>query len=117
MSDQERAVAAARAEGRAEAEAAGARLLAAAEFRHLAAGRIADPERALEMLDMSKLVKDGAPNTRAIKALVDQLAAVPPPPPPPGYVPAGPRQTGAAGEVNGGGDWLRAAAQHARGGR
>jgi hypothetical protein len=117
MTDTERAVAAARAEGRAEAEAAGARLLAAAEFRHLAAGRIAEPDKALEMLDMDKLVKDGAPNTRAIRALVDQLAAVPPPPPPPGYVPAGPRQTGAPGELNGSGDWLRAAAQHARGAR
>lgn len=111
MSDAERAVATARAEGRAEAESAAARQLAAAEFKYAAAGKITDPDKALEMLDLDKLVRDGAPDLRKIRALVDQLAAVPPPPPPPGYVPAGPRQT----QPNGtGGDWLRAAAAEAR---
>ena len=42
------------------------------------------------MLDLDKLVKDGAPDLRKIRALVDQLAAVPLPPPPP-YVPAPPQ--------------------------
>lgn len=109
MSEAERAVAAAREEGRAEANAAAARLLAAAEFRHLATGRIADPEAAIEMLDLSKLIKDGAPNRRAIAALVDRLAAVPAPPPPPGHVPAGPR---APGQET---DWLGSQIKAARG--
>ena len=71
MSDADKAIAAARDEGRAEANAAAARLLAAAEFRHLATGRITDPDAAIEMFDLDKLVKDGAPNKRAIAALVD----------------------------------------------
>ena len=43
MTDQEKAVAAARAEGRADAEAAASRKLAAAEFRAQAAGKLAGP--------------------------------------------------------------------------
>ena len=110
MSDAERAIAAARDEGRAEANAAAARLLAAAEFRHLATGRITDPDAAIEMFDLDKLVKDGAPNKRAIAALVDRLAAVvPAAPPAPGHMPAGPRAP--AAET----DWLGAQVRAARG--
>lgn len=109
MSDSERAVAAAREEGRAEAQAAAARQLAAAEFRHLATGRITDPDAAIEMLDLDKLVKDGQPNRRAIAALVDRLAAVPAPAPA-GHVPAGPRAPGTET------DWLGAQVRAVRGG-
>jgi hypothetical protein len=111
MSDAERAVAAAREEGKREAQAEAARKLAAAHFLHLATGRLADPDKALLMLDMERLVKDGEPDMRAIRALVEQLAPVPPPPPPGGRVPAGPRATAPAPE---GGDWLRVAAAQAR---
>jgi hypothetical protein len=99
MTEQERAVATAKAEGRAEAAAEHARDLAAAEFRAKAAGRIADPAAALAVLDLDKLVKDGKPDEAAIAKLVDQLAVVPAPP---GRVPPGPRQTPA-----GDGDWIR----------
>jgi hypothetical protein len=99
MTEQERAVATAKAEGRAEAAAEHARDLAAAEFRAKAAGRISDPAAALAVLDLDKLVKDGKPDEAAIGKLVDQLAVVPPTP---GRVPPGPRQTG-----SGDGDWLR----------
>jgi hypothetical protein len=92
MTEQERAVADAREQGKAEAAAENAQALAAAEFRAVAAGRIAKPEAALARLDLAKLVKDGKPDTAAIKAAVDDLAAVPPPP---GRVPAGPRDPGA----------------------
>jgi hypothetical protein len=100
MTEQEKALADARAEGKAEAAAEHARDLAAAEFRAQAAGKIANPDAALAVLDLAKLVKDGQPDKDAIGAVVAQLAAVPPPP---GHVPAGPRQQPA----NGDGDWLR----------
>ena len=106
MSDDERKLAEARDAGRAEAREEAARLLAAAEFRHLAAGRMPDPDGALEMIDLAKLVRDGAPNKRAIAALVDKLAppAPPPPAPPLGRVPAG-----VIGGTPPEGDFLRAA--------
>jgi hypothetical protein len=105
------AIAAAREQGRAEAAREAGLRLAAAEFRAAAAGRIANPDAALGVLDMSKLVTDGEPDKDAIAALVDQLAAIPPAAP--GRVPAGPRS---AGPANGGGDWVRegAAAASAR---
>jgi hypothetical protein len=98
------AIAAAREQGRAEAAREAALRLAAAEFRAAATGRLANPDAALGVLDLSKLVKDGEPDKAAIGEVVDQLAAVPPPP---GHVPAGPRSPGNDG---GGGDWVRAGA-------
>jgi acyl-CoA reductase-like NAD-dependent aldehyde dehydrogenase len=98
MSDSERAVAAAREEGRVAAlTEAGARM-AAAEFRALAAGKLADPDAALEVLDLTKFVKDGEPDRAGLAAIIERLAqAAPaptaPPPPPGGHVPAGPRQS------------------------
>jgi hypothetical protein len=91
MSEAEKAIAKARDEGKAEAAAEHAAELAAAEFRAQAAGRVANPDAALAVLDMSKLLKDGKPDKTAIGKLVEQLAAVPPPP---GRVPAGPRGDG-----------------------
>jgi hypothetical protein len=91
MSEAEKAIAKARDEGKAEAAAEHARELAAAEFRAQAAGRVANPDAALAVLDLSKLLKDGKPDKTAIGKLVEQLAAVPPPP---GRVPPGPRGDG-----------------------
>lgn len=95
MSAQDRAVAEAKAQGRAEAAAEAALKLAAAEFRFAAAGRIADPAAALDLIDVSKLLNaDGEPDAEMIAAVIDRLA---PPAAPPGAalggrVPAGPRQ-------------------------
>jgi hypothetical protein len=101
MTEQERAVAKAREEGKAEAAHAAALVVAAAEFRVQAAGKIADPEAALAVLDLTKLLDDkDHPDKAAIGKLVGQLAAVPPGP---GHVPAGPRDPGANGDR----DWLR----------
>jgi flagellar biosynthesis/type III secretory pathway protein FliH len=101
MTDQEKALAKAREEGKAEAAHAAALVVAAAEFRVQAAGKIADPEAALAVIDLAKLVdKDDHPDKAAITKLVGQLAAVPPKP---GHVPPGPRDPGA----NGDGDWIR----------
>jgi len=100
LTDAEKAIAKAKEEGRAEAAAEHARALAAAEFRAQATSRLADPEAALAVLDLEKLVKDGQPDKKAIGKLVDQLAAVPPPP---GRVPPGPMP----GAPNPEHDWLR----------
>ena len=103
MTDAERQIAEARAAGKAEAETAAALRIAAAEFRGLAAGRIADPDAAIELLDLAKFVKDGEPDREAIAAAIEQLAAVPAAPPPPGQIPAGARQSTAPVSD----DWLR----------
>lgn len=101
MSEQERLVAEAREQGKAEAAAEHARQLAAAEFRAQAAGRLADAEAALAVLDLAKLLgKDGQPDKAAIAKLVEQLAVLPPPP---GKVPPGPMPSAPDGQR----DWLR----------
>ena len=100
MTEQEKAVAKAREEGKAEAAQAAALVMAAAEFKVQAAGKIGNPEAALAALDLARLVKDGQPDKTAIGALVDQLAAVPPAP---GKVPAGPREPGGEADP----DWVR----------
>jgi hypothetical protein len=111
MSEQEKAVATARDEGRAEARAEAARELAAAEFRHAATGKIADPDGALAIIDLAKLVTaDGQPDRKAIAAIVEQLAAVPQQQQPAGRVPAGPRQPAPQAE----GDFLRQAMSQQR---
>jgi hypothetical protein len=97
MSEAEKAIAKAREEGKAEAAQEHALSLAAAEFRVQAAGKITNPDAALAVLDLSKLLKDGAPDKSAIGKLVDQLAAVPPPP---GRVPPGPRDPGSNGATD-----------------
>jgi ribosomal protein L17 len=106
MSDQEKQIAVARAEGKAEAAKEAAERLAAAEFRIAAAGRLANPEAALAMLDMAKLVqKNGEPNRQAIAALVEQLAPQQAQQPGGGHViPTGPRT---ASTPAADGDWLR----------
>jgi hypothetical protein len=101
QTEQEKAVKAARDEGKAEAVKEGAKRLAAAEFLWRAQGRVADPQAALELLDLSKFVKDdGEIDRDAIAKAVDHLAGSPPPP---GRVPPGPR----APASNADGDFFR----------
>jgi len=98
MSDAEKAVATARAEGAAEATRAAGAKLAAAEFRAAAVGKLADPAAALAALDLSKYVgDDGEPDRRKIAELVDKLAASIAPPPN-GYIPPGPRRPAGDGD-------------------
>jgi hypothetical protein len=107
MTETEKLVAAAKAEGHQEALISAGRRLAAAEFKASAAGRIGDPDAALEVLDLSKFVgEDGEPDKAAITRVVDRLAAAMPPAPATGRVPAGPRS-----DNEDGGDFIRQAMQ------
>jgi hypothetical protein len=114
MSDQEKAVEAAKAEGRAEAVKAAGLRLAAAEFRAAAAGKLADPGAALSLLDLSQFVKDdGEIDTPRLTDLVGKLAAqLPPPAAAPGRVPAGPQSAGPAADD----DFFGAGLRRGRGG-
>lgn len=75
MTEQEKAVAAARDEGRSEGlRNAGARLVEA-EVRAAAKGRVPDVDALLEVLDPSKFLgEDGEPDRDAIAAWVDRFA-------------------------------------------
>jgi ribosomal protein L17 len=117
MTDAEKAIATARAEGKAEAAKEAAERLAAAEFRIAAAGRLANPEAALAVIDLAKLVqKNGEPNRQAIAALVEQLAPQQAQQAGGGHViPAGPRSVPA--QAAGNGDWLRSVQRGPRGHR
>ena len=99
MTDQEKAVAAARVEGRKDAAKAAGVLLAGAEFRALAAGKLADPAKMIEDgdLNLARFVdEDGNVDKRALARLVERLAAAAAPAAGNGPgVPVGPR--GAAG--------------------
>lgn len=92
MSDQEKAVADALAQGRAEALAESAGRLVDAEIRVKAAGRLGD--EALELLtaslDRSKFLDaDGSVDTAAVAAFVEGITPAPQPDPtPPGFPPA-----------------------------
>lgn len=115
MSDQERAVAQARGEGRTEALREAATQMAAAEFRAAAAGKLADPSGALEFADLGKFVsEDGSIDRRAITAAVDKLAASlgPVAQPAGAKVPPGPRQPDAQPD-----DFIRSVAAGALKGR
>lgn len=75
MSEQEKAVAAARTEGKTEAlKTANARLLAA-EVKAAAAGKLADPSDAVSMLDLSKfeIDDDGNVDLKAVSAAIAKL--------------------------------------------
>jgi hypothetical protein len=114
MSDHEKAIDAARAEGRTEAVKAAGLKLAAAEFRAAAAGKLADPGAALALLDLSQFVKDdGEVDTASLSDVVGKLVAqLPPPAAAPGRVPAGPQGTGPTGEE----DFFGAGLRRSRGG-
>lgn len=75
MTSQERAIAEAKAAGKSEAVREAGLRVAAAEFRALAAGKLADPGAALELLDLSKFVgEDGEVDKDGLTAMVDKLA-------------------------------------------
>lgn len=77
LSDNERAVAIARAEGITEGTKAGAARLVDAEVRAAAAGRNVDVKALLEGLDRSRFIDDdGEPNTDRIARWVDRIAPV-----------------------------------------
>lgn len=99
MSDQEKAVAQARDEGKAEATSAAAQRLAGAEIKAALAG-VVPVEKIAEIIDDTKLEKyigeDGEPDAEKIAALRDRYAALtagatPGTPPPPPGVPKGAR--------------------------
>jgi hypothetical protein len=74
--DDEKALQAARDEGRAEAFKAVGLRVAAAEFRAVAAGKLADPAAVLEVLDLSRFVGDeGEVDLAGLTAMVDMLVA------------------------------------------
>jgi hypothetical protein len=110
MTDNERAIAEAKQAGKAEAVREAGLRVAEAEFRALAAGKLADPMAALELLDLSKFVSDeGEVDKAALTGMVDRLvkqvvasAA---------KIPAGPQ-----GDEPDGGDFLRQALKRTRGG-
>lgn len=80
MSEQEKAVADARAEGRAEALKTANERLLKAEVRALAAGVLADPNDAIHLLDLSGYDPDddGDFDRKAIKADLQKLVAAKP---------------------------------------
>ena len=76
ISDVEKAVQVARDEDRAEAFRAAGLRVAAAEFRAVAVGKLADPAAALEVLDLSRFVGDGGGvDLASLTAMVNKLAA------------------------------------------
>lgn len=75
MSEQERAVAEAKAAGRAEALKEAGALLVDASVKAAAAGRGIDVEALLEGVDRGRFLDDaGKPDTKAIQAWVDRVA-------------------------------------------
>ena len=99
MSDQEKAVAQARDEGKAEATSAAAQRLAGAEIKAALAGVVPSGELAglVDDLNLAKYIgEDGEPDVAKIAALRDRYAALtagatPGTPPPPPGVPKGAR--------------------------
>jgi hypothetical protein len=74
MTEQEKAVAEAEARGKAEGLKSAGLLIAAAEFKALAAGRLADPDEVLSVLDLTRFVRDdGTIDKRGMAAVVEKL--------------------------------------------
>ena len=102
MTDQEKAVADAKAAGRSEAIREAGLRVAAAEFRAMAAGKLADPEAALEVLNLSAFVNDeGEVDKKAMAKMVEKLVAQLAPAG--ARIPAGPMGDGGSPD----GDFLR----------
>jgi len=96
MSDQEKAIAVARDEGKAEAIKAAGERLAAAKIEAALTGVVPDPAAIVEDLALARYVSDdGEPDTAAIGKLKEKYAALAPSATPPPAVPgvaAGARQ-------------------------
>jgi hypothetical protein len=74
MNEQEKAVEAARAEGRAEATKSATARIVASEIRAAAGRKLADPEDAVRLLDHDDFVgEDGEINNRKLGAAIDRL--------------------------------------------
>jgi hypothetical protein len=87
MSELEKAVALARAEGLAEGQKAASARLAVAEIKAALAARPVDVEAILEGIDPSRFLgDDGEPDVKAIRTWADRIAPEPEPQPQ-GYVP------------------------------
>lgn len=79
MSDQDKALKAARAEGAAEVSAKFATQVLHSEIRAAAAMKLADPSDAVRLLDLSKFkVTDGSVDTKAIASAIDELVTAKP---------------------------------------
>lgn len=101
MTDQEKAVAEAKEAGKVEGLKSAGLLIAAAEFKAIAAGRLADPDEVLTLLDLSRFVKDdGTIDKRALTSVVEKLVKQLGQP----RIPAGPQSDGAVQ-----GDFIRQA--------
>jgi hypothetical protein len=101
MTDQEKAVEQAREEGRKLAARAAGVALAGAEFRALAAGKLADPAKMVEDgdLNLGRFVDDdGNVDKRALGRLVERLASSAAPVQAGPGVPPGPRGNGQSGQ-------------------
>jgi hypothetical protein len=107
MNDAEKAIAKARDEGKLEGVKAAGIRLAAAEFRARATGKIGDPAAIIDHIDLTKFVDDhGEPDTKAIDAVVEKLAAAMPAAPANGTPPA-PKVPGGPRPDPPEDDWLR----------
>lgn len=97
MSESEKAIAAAKAEGVSEATAAANRRIVRSEVKALAAKKLNDPADAVAMLDLDQFEVDGdgEVDEAAITAALDALVAAKP------YLAASPR-SGGAGDADGG---------------
>lgn len=82
MTESEKAIEAAKQEGRQAAAAEFGERLVAAEFTAAAAGRQVNLDALLTGLDRSRFLKDGEPDRDAIKAFVDAIAPAEPQQPP-----------------------------------
>lgn len=97
MTEQEQALDAARAEGRTEANRAAGLKVARAELRAALTGKVADPARTAELVDLARYVgDDGDTDSDGIAEAAGTLAASLAPSagngPGPARVPAGPRE-------------------------
>lgn len=91
MDAQQKAIAAARDEGKAEARSSYGARLVDAEVKAAAAGRSVDVDALLDGLDRTRFLDDGEPDVEAIASWVDRIAPVTPGAPPVPKVPTGAR--------------------------
>lgn len=95
MTDTEKAVEAARNEGRSEGAKSASERIARAEIRAAAAGRNVDVTALLEGVDAKRFLDDdGEPDTKAITAWMDRIAPAGDSPKPKPRVPTGARDAG-----------------------
>ena len=80
MTDTDKALAAAKAEGAAEVSAKFAARVLLSEIRVAAAGKLADPNDAVRLLDLTKftVTDDGTVDTTAITSAIDELVIAKP---------------------------------------